>query len=78
MVYRENEFIADFLQINDAALTFADYMGLDHYFRRQASEYSGVSNTTMKLIRGAMDLIFGTLAPELKNFIDEALSRDEL
>lgn len=75
-VFREEEFIADFLQINDAALTFADYMGLDHYFRRQASEYAGLSQSTMKLVRGAMDLIFSFLPAELKTFIDAALAKD--
>ncbi|KLO20758.1 hypothetical protein SCHPADRAFT_816552 [Schizopora paradoxa] len=78
LVYHENEFIADFLQINDVALTFADYMGLDHYFRRQAAEFAGLSQTTAKLIRGAMDLIFGSLSAELKTFIDDALSRDQI
>ena len=66
------------MHINDAALTFADYMGLDHYFRRQATEYSALSATTFKLIRGAMDLIFGTLAAELKSFIDDALAKDSM
>ncbi|KAH9175241.1 hypothetical protein EDB89DRAFT_346911 [Lactarius sanguifluus] len=36
------EFIADFLQINEAGLTFADCMGLDNYFRRQAARTSGI------------------------------------
>ncbi|KAJ6627091.1 exocyst complex component sec3 subunit [Mycena sp. CBHHK59/15] len=61
LIYREDEFIADFLQINDAALTFADYMDLDNYFRRQASRGVGLSQPTMKLVRGAMELIFGFL-----------------
>lgn len=77
-VYREEEFIADFLQINDAALTFADYMGLEHYFRRQAAQYAGLSTATMKLVRGALDLIFGFLPTEVKNFIDSALSKDPM
>lgn len=75
-MYREEEFIADFLQINDAALTFADYMGLEHYFRRQAAQYSGLSSATMKLVRGSLDLIFGFLPIELKTFIDSALAKD--
>lgn len=76
-VARERAFIADFLLINDATITFADYLSLDHYFRRQAAQYTGLSNTTMKLVRSAMDLIFGFLPAEMKSFIDEALSRDE-
>ena len=77
-VYREEEFIADFLQINDAALTYADYQGLDHYFRRQASQFAGLTTTTMKLVRGAMDLIFGPLPAELKTFIDGAIVKDQM
>ncbi|KAF8917639.1 exocyst complex component Sec3-domain-containing protein [Mucidula mucida] len=36
LITHEDDFITDFLQINDAALTFADYMGLDNYFRHEA------------------------------------------
>lgn len=77
-VYSEEEFIADFLQINDAALTFADYMGLENYFRRQAARSAGLSSNTMKLVRGAMELIFGFLPAELKTWLDTALSKDSL
>lgn len=77
-IYRENEFITDFLQINDAGLTFADYMGLDNYFRRQAARAVGLSQTTVKLVRGAMDLIFGFLPAELKTWLDNALAKDSM
>lgn len=77
-IYREDEFISDFLQINDAGLTFADYMGLDNYFRRQATRSASLSQATMKLIRNSLDLIFGFLPAELKNFIDVALSKDKM
>lgn len=76
MIYREEDFIADFLQINDAALTFADYMGLENYFRRQAARSAGLSAATMKLVRGAMDLIFGFVPTELKIWLDNAMGRD--
>ena len=78
MVYSEEDFIADFLQINDAALTFADYMGLENYFGRQASRSTGLSAATVKLVRGAMDLIFGFLPAELKSWLDSALGKDHL
>jgi hypothetical protein len=77
-IYREDEFITDFLQINDAALTFADYMGLDNYFRRQAARTAGLSQATVKLIRGAMDLIFSFLPTELKVWLDAALAKDNM
>ena len=76
IVTRESEFIADFLQINEAGLTFADYMGMDNYFRRQAARQAGLSQTTMKLVRGALDLIFGFLPMELKGWLDAALAKD--
>jgi exocyst complex component 1 len=77
-IYHENEFITDFLQINDAALTYADYMGLDSYFQRQAARSSGLSQSTQKLIRGAMDLIFGFLPAEFKAWMDNVLAKDHL
>ncbi|KAJ4485946.1 exocyst complex component Sec3-domain-containing protein [Lentinula aciculospora] len=77
-IYHEDEFLTDFLQINDAALTFADYMNLDNYFRRQATRSNGLSSSTMKLLRGAMDLIFGFLPAELKSWLDEALAKDSM
>jgi exocyst complex component 1 len=77
-IYREEEFIADFLQINEARLTFADYMGLDSYFRRQAARTIGFSPQTTKLVRGAMDLIFGFLPLEMKSWIDQILAKDSM
>jgi len=77
-VYSEDEFIADFLQINNAALTFADYIGLDSYFRRQAARAAGLSQSTVKLVRGAMDLMFGFLPTELKTWLDSALAKDKM
>ncbi|KAM6498447.1 Exocyst complex component Sec3 domain containing protein [Amanita muscaria] len=76
LVYRENDFVIDFLQINDAGLAFADYMGLDNYFRREAARSAGLGQATVKLIRGAMDLIFGFLPAELKSWFDNALAKE--
>ncbi|KAF5388572.1 hypothetical protein D9757_004587 [Collybiopsis confluens] len=78
LIYHEDEFLTDFLQINDAALTYADYMNLDNYFRRQATRSNGLSASTLKLLRGAMDLIFGFLPAELKIWLDAALARDNM
>lgn len=76
MVYRERVFVSNFLVIDDAAITFADYVSLDHFSRRQAAQFAELSTTTLKLVRGAMDLIFGFLPIELKAFIDSALAKD--
>ncbi|KAK7059116.1 hypothetical protein VNI00_001741 [Paramarasmius palmivorus] len=78
LIYQEDEFLTDFLQINDAALTYADYMNLDNYFRRQAARTIGLSSATMKLVRGALDLIFGFLAAEFKTWLDMALAKDSM
>ncbi|KAL4069753.1 exocyst complex component Sec3-domain-containing protein [Scleroderma yunnanense] len=78
LIIREGDFIADFLQINDAGLTFADYVGLENYFRRQAARGGGLSQSTTKLVRGAADLIFGFLPQEIKQWIDIAIGKDVL
>lgn len=70
--------MGDWLQISEAGETFADYMNLDSYFRRQAARSAGFSPNTLKLVRGAMDLVFGFLPAELKQWVDGALSRDGL
>jgi exocyst complex component 1 len=70
--------MADFLQINDVNLTFADYANLESYFRRQASQSVGLKQSTVKLVRGAMDLIFGFLPEELKQWVDAALIKDNM
>ena len=64
--------------MNDSGITFADMMNLDNYFRRQAARSAGLSATTVKLVRGALDLIFGFLPQELKDWLDGALQRDSL
>ena len=53
-------------------------MGLENYFRRQAMRSSGVSQATLKLVRGAMDLIFGYLPASVKTWIDTAAAGDSL
>lgn len=70
--------MSDFLQINDSERTFADYMNLENYFRRQATRSNGLGPTTTKLVRNAMDLIFGFLPLELKQWVEAAFLKDEL
>ena len=59
-------------------MTFADYMGLDNYFRRQAARSASLKQTTLKLIREALDLIFGFLPAEMKGWLDAALAKDRM
>ncbi|PCH33938.1 hypothetical protein WOLCODRAFT_135407 [Wolfiporia cocos MD-104 SS10] len=77
-IYREEAFVTAFLQVDNSGITFADYVGLENYFRRQAARAAGLSPATAKLVRGAMELIFGFLANELKAWLDGALSKDKL
>lgn len=53
-------------------------MRLDNYFRRQAARSASLSQSTLKLIRGALDLIFGFLPAELKSWLDAALGKDNM
>jgi hypothetical protein len=80
MVYREESFISNFLHINAEEATFADYMGLESYFRRQASRFAanGMGPGARQIVRSAMDLIFGFLAPEVTGWVDGALQRDTM
>ena len=80
MVYREDAFISSFLHINSDEATFADYMGLESYFRRQASRFAaaGMGPGARQIVRSAMDLIFGFLPPEMSSWIDGALARDPM
>lgn len=80
MVYREESFFTEFLHINRDSITFADYMGLESYFRRQAARFAanGPSQSVLKLTRNAMDLTFGFLVGETKGWIDGALQRDPM
>lgn len=74
----EQDFISDFLHINDAGVSFADVMNLDSYFRRQAARGAGLSPSTVKIVRGALDTIFSFLRDEVQYWIDGALQRDAL
>jgi exocyst complex component 1 len=77
-IYHEEEWIAEFLQVNDLSFTFAEYMNLENYYKRQAARTSGLSLQTIKFVRGGMDLIFMFLPAELKTWIDNALAKDNM
>jgi hypothetical protein len=82
IVIREQNFISDLLHINNNAITFADYMDLEAYFRRRAAlVYGGGSNGVsgmVKSMRDALDLIFGFLAPEWQGLIDHVTGKDKI
>ncbi|SPO21773.1 related to Exocyst complex component Sec3 [Ustilago trichophora] len=78
VLLREQSFISDLLHINDNNITFADYMDLEPYFRRRAAGMFTSSAGPLREMKGAMDLIFGFVAPELQAFTDDALSKDRM
>ncbi|MCO5588234.1 hypothetical protein L7F22_042189 [Adiantum nelumboides] len=79
LVAREQMFIADLLHINNNAITFADYMDLEAYFRRRAAAIFGGASLSgpIKNMKDALDLIFGFLAPEWQALTDGILARDK-
>ncbi|BGP68575.1 hypothetical protein NBRC10513v2_001910 [Rhodotorula toruloides] len=79
---REQNFISDFLHINaiDASITFADYMMLETFFRRGASNYLAEQAKQGKLkdVRAAMELVFGFFEGELRDWIEGVLQKDSM
>ncbi|GAA6058447.1 hypothetical protein JCM3770_005082 [Rhodotorula araucariae] len=79
---REQGFISDFLHINslDASITFADYMTLETFFRRGAASYLAqqAQQGQLRDVRSAMELVFGFLEGEVRDWIDGVLQRDSM
>lgn len=77
---REQGFISDFLHINplDASITFADYMSLETFFRRGATSYLAqqAQKGQLRDIRSAMEVVFGFLEGEMRDWIDAVLQKD--
>jgi hypothetical protein len=74
----EEDFINAFLHLTDTESTFADHMELDSYFRRQAARHAskGMSVGMMQLVRSMMDLVFGFVELELKNWVEASCAKD--
>jgi hypothetical protein len=53
-------------------------MELDSYFRRQAARHAskGMGVGMMQLVRSMMDLVFGFIDVELKNWVEAAVERN--
>ena len=79
-IVQEEDFISAFLHITDTESTFADHMALDSYFRRQAARHAAKAMTPglAQLIRSMMDLIFGFVDQELKNWVEAAGERNPM
>lgn len=79
-ITREQGFISDFLAINplDASITFADYMQLETYFRRGATTYLASQQGKLKDIKSAMDLVFGFLEAEVRDWAETIVRTDNM
>ena len=76
----EEDFINAFLHLTDTESTFADHMELDSYFRRQATRHASraMSVGMMQLIRSMMDLVFGFVDLELKDWVEAAVQQNPM
>ncbi|SDA04161.1 BZ3500_MvSof-1268-A1-R1_C044g00125 [Microbotryum saponariae] len=79
-VQREQGFLADFLHVNslEASITFADYMMLETFFRRAATQHLNANFGKMKDIKGSMELVCKFLENELKEWIEGVLRMDPM
>ncbi|KAL8293183.1 hypothetical protein RQP46_000877 [Phenoliferia psychrophenolica] len=79
-ITREQSFISDFLAINplDASITFADYMQLETYFRRGATTYLASQQGKLKDIKSGMELVFGFLEAEIKDWSETIVRHDNM
>lgn len=77
-IVTEDSFVGAFLHLADTESTFADYMELDTYFRRQAARHAnkGLSASLAQITRSAMDLMFGFVDGEFKNWIEAAVQHN--
>lgn len=53
-------------------------MMLDSYFRRGATSYLASQQGKLKEIRSAMEMVFGFLEAELRNWIDALSMKDPM
>ncbi|KAE8232462.1 hypothetical protein CF326_g2505 [Tilletia indica] len=79
----EQTFISEFLGINDSNVTFADYCDMEPYFRRRATQLFGFGTSAsqaggpMRELKGALEMVFGFLAPEWDALADYAVHMDK-
>ncbi|KAK4686866.1 exocyst complex component 1, partial [Tremellales sp. Uapishka_1] len=79
-IVREEAFVAAFLHITDTESTFADHMELESYFRRQAARYAskGMPTALNQLARNMLDLMFGYVEVELRQWTEAAVERNPI
>jgi exocyst complex component 1 len=78
---REQLFIIDFLHTyppTEVIMTFADYMDLETYFKRVASQHMEAARNRFKDVKTAMDMVFAFLSVELNEWIEGEVRRDPM
>lgn len=76
-IVTEDDFINAFLHLADQESTFADYMQLDTYFRRQATRHASRNNPSLaQIARSVMDLMFGFVDANLQHWCSDTLKID--
>jgi hypothetical protein len=76
-IVTEDDFINAFLHLADQESTFADYMQLDTYFRRQATRHASRNNPSLaQIARSVMDLMFGFVDGALQHWCSDTLKID--
>lgn len=69
-VQAEQAFLVDFLQINDASFTFADYMDLDPYFRHRAAVTQPLPpQSPYEDMTRSLQQVFSGMVPEMDAFV---------
>ncbi|PLW50744.1 hypothetical protein PCASD_00689 [Puccinia coronata f. sp. avenae] len=85
-VQREQNFVIDFLHIHsgledgDGLITYAGYSGLEGYFKRAAVNHlqKAMANNKFNDILSVMDLIFGFLPGEMKEWVEAMVAVDPM
>lgn len=77
-VHREQTFVADLLHVTglESYITFADFMELETYFRRNAANFMASNAGRFKDLRSSMDLMFGFLQQTLAETVDCFIKQD--
>ncbi|KAH9450617.1 hypothetical protein H4Q26_015224 [Puccinia striiformis f. sp. tritici PST-130] len=85
-VQREQNFVIDFLHVHseleegDSMITYAGYSGLEGYFKRAAVNHlqKAILKSKFNDIMSVMDLIFGFLPGEMKEWVEAMVAADPM
>lgn len=78
-VAAERAFLVDLLQINDATLSFADYMDMEPYFKNRAAVTMALpAESPQHMMSAALEQVFGGLPAELDAFAMRAAAQSPM